>query len=482
VDLEAANKIIAECFAPTIHQMTENTETHSLMGRSDLITSVFFDSTESPGDNWNNLTGFQFQNPSTHDELDPVVYYSVVWTNWAWIISYDFYHPRDYAGGECCVDNHENDLEGAVFVVLRSTEEVIGAYTISHFALIPYDDVTSVPDIFIDNGSHAVEANVGSGCIKDFGNPCDNCKEFSEPHIIYTLSTDGVASVTAAVSTTHSSNLVGTGSYVLEDIFGSHPESLGNHRDNTNVFIENKFVQQGSGCEECSASAPWGWDQFDYTYDDIEFMICSATASTGSCLLINPNLLLPFPVNIEYNPYFPSPLFEYCLDSYTGANIIDQDTEWDTNRQSGSVIISGEATLTIKNCTVEMFAGGSPLRSISLDCGAKLILDNAVIKSTANEKWKGIYLENGASIELKNNSTVKQSGLGIFNNKNLDSYIGPDGTMDPLTLDNISESAGNNSVIIDNSTLEDNFNSLTIDGDNNTIIVRNDSCKVSPRC
>lgn len=97
-DLETANRAIAECYAPTIHHMTENTETHSLMGRADLITSVFFDGTESPGDNWNNLTSFQSGNPSTHDELDPLVYYSVVWTDWAWIITYGFYHPRDYAG------------------------------------------------------------------------------------------------------------------------------------------------------------------------------------------------------------------------------------------------------------------------------------------------------------------------------------------------------------------------------------------------
>jgi len=163
VELEAANKIIAECFAPTIHQMAENTETHSLMGRADLITSVFFDPTETTGDNWNNLTGFQTGNPSTHDELDPVVYYSVVWTNLAWIISYDFYHPRDYASGNCCFDAHENDLEGAIFVVNRNTEQVTGAYTISHNDLLAYDNVTSVPDIFIDNGTHAVEANLGTG-------------------------------------------------------------------------------------------------------------------------------------------------------------------------------------------------------------------------------------------------------------------------------------------------------------------------------
>jgi hypothetical protein len=48
--------------------------------------------------------------------------------------------------------------------------------------------------------------------------------------------------------------------------------------------------------------------------------------------------------------------------------------------------------------------------------------------------------------------------------------------MDFLSIvHNISESAGNNSILINNSILEDNFNSLTIDGDDNTVIVENDS-------
>jgi len=42
-DLEAANRTIAECFAPTIHHMTENTDYNSANGRADLITSVFYD-------------------------------------------------------------------------------------------------------------------------------------------------------------------------------------------------------------------------------------------------------------------------------------------------------------------------------------------------------------------------------------------------------------------------------------------------------
>lgn len=49
IELEMANRRIAECFAPTIHQMTENTEENSAEGRADLITSVFYDGDMNTG-------------------------------------------------------------------------------------------------------------------------------------------------------------------------------------------------------------------------------------------------------------------------------------------------------------------------------------------------------------------------------------------------------------------------------------------------
>ena len=61
--------------------------------------------------------------------LTPKIYFSVVWTNSHWVITYVIYHPRDYASetGPCCADNHRNDLEGAIFVVNRTTELLEGA-------------------------------------------------------------------------------------------------------------------------------------------------------------------------------------------------------------------------------------------------------------------------------------------------------------------------------------------------------------------
>ena len=103
--LISANRTIAECFAPTIHQMVDTDPMNSLGGRADLITSVFYDDQDFTN-NWESLGNF------TLNEILPTIYYSVVWTENYWLVTYAFYHPRDYSdtGGLCCLDNHEHDL------------------------------------------------------------------------------------------------------------------------------------------------------------------------------------------------------------------------------------------------------------------------------------------------------------------------------------------------------------------------------------
>jgi hypothetical protein len=491
-ELEAANRTIAEYFAPTIHQMTENTEYNSANGRADLFTSVFYDGNMNTGDNWESLQMYETGNPSTHDELDPLVYYSVVWTNYAWIVTYAFYHPRDYSSenSPCCLDNHENDLEGAVFVVERISEQVIGAYTISHFDLINYDDVTSVPDIFIDNGTHAVKADIGSGCI-DGLNPCDNCKEFSEPHITYNFASNGIASVSATTSTTFTSNLVGTGSYILEDIFGSHPESLNNQRNNPTVFLGDLFYQitpnpDNTDCmDQGAASAPWGWGQFDYLVDDVEFMICSAYHGFALCHQLSPAQLFNSPsdpIIMEYNPYLGESSV-VCNNSLDGLNLtVSSDTDWNglslnnQDVQIRTLKVTNNSTLTLSSFDdFRMMLPGK----ITVGSGSTLILDNSNIRPCdPDTRWRGIFLENGASIELKNNSSIKQSRLGIYNHTDLNSLVDWEGNLsfDYYNFtDSYSETSGNNSVIINNSTLEDNFTSLVLDGDDNVVYVMNDS-------
>lgn len=229
-ELEIANKTIATCFAPIIHAMTDNDDANSANGRGDLITSAFYDGDFNTGNNWESLSNYQTGNASTRPQLNPVVYHSVVWTATDWVITYAFYHPRDYAGTgwACCPDNHENDLEGAIFVVSRSTFIIRKIATISHTQLLSFISPT-ISDIFIDNGTHAVEANVGNGCINfnsltpPFLSPCDDCNEFSLPHITYT---PGITSSITAETSSNGNQMVGSGTYILEDIFGLSPFSL----------------------------------------------------------------------------------------------------------------------------------------------------------------------------------------------------------------------------------------------------------------
>lgn len=334
IELEAANRLIADCFAPTIHQMAERGEENSANGRADLITAVNYDGNWNTADNWENLALFESGNTNTHNALDPVVYYSVVWTDDYWIITYAFYHPRDWSldTGLCCEganpipggDNHENDLEGAILVVRRTINEVFGAYTISHNDLLAFDDVSAVPDIFIDNRGHAVEANIGNDCIDDDGIAnCDNCMKFDLGHIIYTRSAnslDGNSFVdanpitfqTSSGITILSANLVGNGEYLLDDIFSSDPNSLNSQRANSAVFQGNKFNSKvlDLNNHDCAgfggdASAPWGWSQFEYTTDEIKFITCAALFDSHTCKIIDPEILFGEPVVIGHNPYFP---------------------------------------------------------------------------------------------------------------------------------------------------------------------------------
>ncbi len=422
--IEAANKTIAECFAPTIHQMAERELEHSVNGRADFITSVFYDKLPN-GDidydctnNWENLADYKDGTTLSHDELDPVVYYSVVWTNVAWVVTYGFYHPRDYAGyvGACCLDNHENDFEGTILVIDRSTNNVTGGYSISHFNLLKYHTITAIPDVFIDNRGHAVELNIGTDCIEDIILSCDNCMHFSLGHIIYTLSQDGNAFVDAAPLVNSagnmSQNLVGTGAYILEDIFGSSPISLNNLKTSPNVFSGSKFASDGSSdCQDANgaASAPWGWSQFDYSSNLLLSLIFWALHEE-EYFPVTPAIFEAF-LGIEYellyNPYFPD------CDAEVEYINSDMSLTGDIKTKQNVVVNSG-VKLTLTDSNWQFATGGS----ISLRENAELILDNTTLTSCGSGKWDGIkidYNDNslGATIKVLNESTISNAVTGI---------------------------------------------------------------------
>jgi len=112
-NLEQVNQTIAECFAPTFHQLTQKVPIYSPDGKGDLIVSVTYDDIQTTGNNWESLNNFN------RNELLPKIYYSVVY---------------------------------------RQTKQIIKAGAMNH-SDFNISAVSSVPEVFIDNGTHAMAFN-----------------------------------------------------------------------------------------------------------------------------------------------------------------------------------------------------------------------------------------------------------------------------------------------------------------------------------
>lgn len=432
-DLEIANKQIAEHFAPTIHQLATGFETNGLDGYADLITAVDYDGDFDASNNWENL-----ESEINDGLLKPKVYYSVVWTNYAWIITYGFYHPRDYSSddGACCSvetpwggggENHENDFEGTIFVVSRidgrgnTKFNISGAYSISHHELKEYIDMNSVPEVFIDNETHAVELNLDNNtCIlSTFIWACDGCAFFDNDHVIYSY--NGGLSELAVMPTRVTERqslanyiiddgLVGNGSYALEDIFTSQPTGLYAQRYNNDLFIGNKFnYEAGDDCTEFggTASAPWGWDQFTYENGEMLYYTYQAMNITGWGD--------GYYLNIEHNPYFP-------IDCGQGLDlVVSEDLEMQQSFNTmNTITVESGVELTIKDIVLRMDNDGQ----IILKPGSSLIVDNARITGCNSnptgtwQHWDGIVVEAGSeltTIDIKNGSVLEYANRLITN-------------------------------------------------------------------
>ena len=326
-EIEVANKKIAECYAPTIHQMADAVTPKSLGGRADLLVSAFYDDTDFTN-NWENLSLFSIA------QLQPHVYYSVVWTEVAWVVTYGFYHPRDYAPVNllldpisntlvdvCCPDNHEHDFEGVIFVINRSSLEVQAAASISHFQLFleSQNFGSSPPEVFIDDRTHAVRTSIDGDCIdEDLAPltiaPCDDCKTFSSGnHIVYSY--NGGSQTTSI--TPSGGLLTGTATYALEDIFSSAPFSLSSLRNTSSFFVANTFASSGTaGCQDAgSASAPWGWSQYGYTDDEIFALICASTINGFT--LVGNSLSEALSTHPTYSQFCNDPFFASYGKYYT---------------------------------------------------------------------------------------------------------------------------------------------------------------------
>lgn len=80
--------------------------------RADFITNFDYDGNWVGKDNWENLHNY---------ELLAYIYYSFIETEDHWFLGYYDFHPRDWSQGGWFFE-HENDMEGVVLIVQKSSE------------------------------------------------------------------------------------------------------------------------------------------------------------------------------------------------------------------------------------------------------------------------------------------------------------------------------------------------------------------------
>lgn len=262
---DAYNRDIAYCFAPHVHHLISGEDSpQGLDGIGDLMTSVFFDGDIITADNWDNLEDY-VTDPNNQEALNPVVYYSVVWTEDNWYIIYAFYHARDFAIdddllGEFChdLDAHHSDMEGVVLKVKRPTDDE-GAYVVAsksgcHHG---YDERPYITDwgsevgaifenethivVSIDNATHCVKHDYLDQ-VEDGYNPCEpEAVDF----IDYTP-TEGEAWINLEQQ---------EGEYTLVDFH--EPGGLWDERYNQHIF--ESWAKFPNTINDVKAKAPWGW-------------------------------------------------------------------------------------------------------------------------------------------------------------------------------------------------------------------------------
>lgn len=127
-------KEIAEHWAPIHYQSIRTNDgpfnNNGLNGKSDSLCSIDFDGDWNAINNWENLNNYRTQ---------PSVYYYVAATSTHYFITYGFFHPRDWTKFNFFhFAQHENDLEGALFVIEKDSSEwgkLILGYSVFHLTL-----------------------------------------------------------------------------------------------------------------------------------------------------------------------------------------------------------------------------------------------------------------------------------------------------------------------------------------------------------
>lgn len=305
---------LAAVWAPTIYQDV----TTSYDVRADFLTRFDFDGDWAGGNNWENAFSYP---------LTSAVYYSVQETETHYFINYFFFHPRD--DGPISAEKHENDFEGALFVikkdgtpygsfVLMETQAHNHFYQYSNDSNIidGSDDIDGAvifdnehPCVYISpngigtNAGHGVRAYDGSAAQGDDG-------------IIYRY-TDGLSMVPE--------NASGNYEYVYDyelismDVFWERRYDIGGPDSTFGAFGQLYGDTYGKN----KAKMPWAWDD----PDDGPAMIGVNWSDPAHFVDVHFDGLGDFSHTYLYNPYFSHMITINSITSLSNEDAFNDESD-----------------------------------------------------------------------------------------------------------------------------------------------------------
>ncbi|KOV81400.1 hypothetical protein ADL03_28320 [Nocardia sp. NRRL S-836] len=231
-------------WAPVHHQDTDSSD-HD----ADYLSTVDFD-----GD-WNGLNNWE--NQTQLAKLTGAAYYSVVETQTHWFLVYSFFHPRDWDDqpDPFGLTTHENDLEGALFVVRKDAGygQLEAAVTVAHSDFYSYVPAGSP----YRNGSETIDGTL----LLSGGRP--TTRQEAKGHGLYRWDGndfpggDGVVYYPAATGEVPSGGNDRDVKYRLVDTFAAN--GMWARRNNSETFASFGTFRGDNG-KDNAANAPWGWD------------------------------------------------------------------------------------------------------------------------------------------------------------------------------------------------------------------------------
>lgn len=305
---------LAANWAPTVYQDV----TASYDVRADFLTRFDFDGDWAGGNNWENTFSYP---------LASAVYYSVQETETHYFINYFFFHPRD--DGPVSAEKHENDFEGALFVIKKDGTPY-GAFVLmetqAHNHFYQYSN---------DGGIMDGSDDIDGGVIFDNGHPCvyispngigtnaghgvrgyDGSAAQGDDGIIYRY-TDGISTVPE--------NASGNYEYAYDyelismDAFWERRYDIGGPDSTFGAFGQLYGDTYGKN----KAKMPWAWDD----PDDGPAMIGVNWSDPAHFVDVHFDGLGDFSHTYLYNPYFSHMITISSITSLSNEDAFNDESD-----------------------------------------------------------------------------------------------------------------------------------------------------------